>query len=102
MQKERAMSLRLAETTLDLDEHEVIRLNEAEGLAVACLDGAVWITQADDPDDVVLKPGQAFVIDRPGLTLVSAPGSRASIMIRPARNEARRIGPTAHVLRPAA
>lgn len=96
------MSLRLAENTLDLAEREVLRLNDAEGLAVTCLDGAVWITQADDPEDVVLKSGQDFVLDRPGLTLVSAPVSRASILIRPAAKSARRPRPSAHELRRAA
>jgi len=96
------MSLRLAETTLDLAEHEVVRLNDAEGLAVTCLDGAVWITQAEDPNDVVLKPGQAFVIDHPGLTLVSAPASSAEIVIRPALRLVRRPQSAARELRPAA
>ena len=96
------MSLRLAETTLDLTEREVIRLIDAEGLAVSCLDGAVWITQAEDPDDVVLKPGEAFVIDRPGLTLMSAPVSRASILIRPAGSMARRPQGATHEIRRAA
>ena len=96
------MSLRLAENTLDLAEREVLRLNDADGLAVTCLDGAVWITQADDPEDVVLKPGQDFVLNRPGLTLVSAPVSRASILIRPATKVSRHPRPSAHELRRAA
>ena len=96
------MSLRLAETTLDLTEREDIRLTDAQGLSVTCLEGALWITQAEDPEDVVLKPGQAFVIGRPGLTLVSAPVSRASIVIRPAGKPARRLRPATHELRRAA
>ncbi len=96
------MSLRLAETTIDLSEHEVLPLNDADGLAVTCLDGAIWITQADDPDDVLLKPGEAFVLDRPGLALVSAPVSPASIVIRPARREAPPARRQPQVLRPAA
>jgi hypothetical protein len=104
MQKEPTMSLRLADATLDLLAHEVVPLHDAEGLAVTCLAGAVWITQADDPDDIVLEAGEEFVLDRPGLALVSAPGGPATILVRPIDREARRTRPSlpAHELRPAA
>lgn len=47
-------------------------LLDQAGQRVTCLDGQVWITQHHDERDVVLEPGQCFVLDRPGLALVFA------------------------------
>lgn len=47
-------------------------LMDTKGQRVACLEGRIWITLQHDPRDVVLEPGECFVIDKPGLTLVFA------------------------------
>ena len=45
------------------------------------LDGVVWITQSNDPRDIVIEAGQAFVLDRPGLALVNSLLTDATIAI---------------------
>ena len=57
---------------VELPARTVYRLEHAEGMKVECLTGNAWITQADDPRDIVLRAGEAFILDRPGLTLVMA------------------------------
>jgi hypothetical protein len=52
--------------------HTTLPLQDHTGQRVACLDGEIWITQQNDPRDVVLAPGECFVLDRPGLALVFA------------------------------
>jgi hypothetical protein len=32
----------------------------------------VWITQADDPDDIILHAGESVLLDKPGLAVVMA------------------------------
>ena len=53
-----------------------VRLNTVE-----CLEGAVWITQSNDPRDIVLKSGQSFVLDKPGLALVCAAAGPATVAV---------------------
>lgn len=94
------------ETSLHLEARQVIDIRDGQGLAVTCLGGDLWITQADDPEDVVLGAGESFVLDRPGLALVSSPVGPSMVMIRPARTAVpivRRSTPAApHRLRAAA
>jgi Protein of unknown function (DUF2917) len=88
-----------------LRAREVIDIRNGRGLAVRCLAGALWITQDGDSDDVVIKAGQCFVLDRPGLALVSAPVGSATVMLeKPGRGapcKAERF-PAPGRLRPAA
>ncbi len=49
-----------------------ISIVDGEGTEVQGLEGAVWITQADDLRDIVLLAGETFTLDRPGLALLVA------------------------------
>jgi hypothetical protein len=69
---------------LQLTAREVINIHDGEGLTVACLDGLLWITQANDSHDIVIGDGESFVLDRPGLALVSAPVGPARVAIHTA------------------
>ena len=75
-------------TLLQLRAREVLDIRDGEGLAVRCLGGALWITQDGDSDDIILKAGQCFVLDRPGLALVSAPLGAATVLIEVATRDA--------------
>lgn len=44
----------------------------APGRGIAVFKGRVWLTQVDDPRDVVLEAGETFAFDRRGLVVVQA------------------------------
>ena len=75
------MDPRLGRIPLHLEAREVLKIRDGEGLAVRSLGGTLWITQAGDTDDIVLKSDQSFVLDRPGLALVSAPVGPATVVV---------------------
>ncbi|PKO37581.1 MAG: hypothetical protein CVU33_12380 [Betaproteobacteria bacterium HGW-Betaproteobacteria-6] len=52
-----------------------IRLNGAAGTRVRCLQGTIWITVANEPDDVFLGSGQSYLIPRNGLSLIERIGN---------------------------
>jgi hypothetical protein len=58
-------------TGTDLQPGQSLRLQDAVGKRIAVLQGQVWITQDRDPRDVVVAAGGDFVIDRPGLAVVT-------------------------------
>jgi hypothetical protein len=65
---------------IELQKGKLFRVQEAAGRTVTVHRGAVWITEQDNPRDVVLRPGQSFTFGRPGLALVEAFGD-ASICV---------------------
>jgi len=64
------------------------RLRDAQATRIVCETGTVWITIDNDSRDIVLSPGQSFVVDRRAGVLMYAleeaslrivePGARAT------------------------
>jgi hypothetical protein len=51
---------------------ESLKVRDGAGRMVMCCAGTVWITQENDARDIYLTAGETFVLDRPGLALISA------------------------------
>lgn len=57
---------------LSLRHGEAHRIDAGKGLRVQCLNGTLWLTQDNDPRDIVLEAGDGATIERDGLSIVSA------------------------------
>lgn len=55
-----------------LGKGELIRFDGRRGQRIASRRGTLWITQDEDPDDVVLGAGEAHRLGRDGPVLVQA------------------------------
>jgi len=77
-----------SELLVHLEHHGLLDINNGQGLAVACIEGTVWITQSKDPRDIVINAGQSFLLDKQGLALVAAPAGQATIAVRRAGSDA--------------
>ena len=77
---------------IHLKSREVLDIHDGGGLAVKCLRGVLWITQSDDTDDIIVRGGEAFVLDRDGLALISAPTGPADLVIQDGSDHAYLIG----------
>jgi DUF2917 family protein len=75
------MTTHFAVRPLRLKQGELIDVRDGQGLVVNCLEGSVWITQANDARDIVLDAGEAFMLDKPGLALVCAAAGAATVAI---------------------
>lgn len=71
-----------ADARIHLQRGGLVRLGDAQGTLVRCRSGAVWVTLERDDRDILLEPGQEFVIDRAGLSLVCAIAGPAEVAIR--------------------
>lgn len=66
------MYIAVACSAILLAPTQTLCVRDGAGLRIACLSGAIWLTQEGDPRDVFLKKPQQFTLDHPGLTLIQA------------------------------
>ena len=71
------------DTPVHLKERESLRLPNGLGVEVRCLLGNLWITEEGEREDRILYRGQSFVLDRQGLSLVTALGGPAMLVVQP-------------------
>lgn len=57
---------------LTMDQGEMLRLEVREGDRLSVREGKLWVTQCKDPNDHVLKAGDAMVLNGEGVTLAKA------------------------------
>ena len=78
------------DTPIYLKARELLPIRNGIGVEVKSLKGDLWITQDSDPEDRIVEAGQSFVIDRPGVTLVTALLGPAVLVLQPGRVSALR------------
>jgi hypothetical protein len=83
------MSTRPAAGPHHLEAREVLQIHDGEGLAVKCVRGVLWVTQSNDTDDIIVRAGETFVLDRDGLALISAPIAPADLVVQAGSDLAR-------------
>lgn len=66
------MMLELDSPRIPLAVHGLARLPDAASTRIVCETGTVWLTIDNDPRDIVLAPGQSFLVDRRAGVLVYA------------------------------
>jgi len=60
---------------LTLAHGDLVDMNDSRGTTVRVTRGTIWLTQEHDTQDVVLRAGDVWTIERQGLTLIEAQGS---------------------------
>lgn len=72
--------------TIALRPDHHLHIRRGAGWTVRATQGTVWLTQDGDPRDIVLQPGDSFVLDRDGDALLTALDDTAIRLCRkPAR-----------------
>jgi hypothetical protein len=59
-------------TVVSLAPREVVTLPNARGAVVRVMQGTLWVTQHESTQDVVLRDGDNWVVERNGATVVEA------------------------------
>jgi hypothetical protein len=59
-------------TLIDLAAREAVALDDVRGATLRVVRGTVWVTQERDPDDVILRAGDNWAVERDGRTVLEA------------------------------
>jgi len=84
------MASKDCERAWELSAGQVVELDDAHGTQLRITRGSLWVTMERDVRDIVLGPGESFVIDRNGVTLAEAQG-RTTLCVQGPHVRARRI-----------
>ena len=75
------MLLTTGQARLELADDEVARLRDACDSRLDVVDGFVWLTVEGDRQDIVLAPGDSYVVDTSDVVTVSALRGAAAIEV---------------------
>ncbi len=69
-------------SAIQLKRGHLRRVDNGRGALLQCLTGTLWLTQEDDPRDIVLEAGEETIIDRDGTSIVSALSDTSFVLSR--------------------
>ena len=75
------MQIELKRGAVQLGPDQTLRLRDGAGATVCAVEGTVWITEENQPRDIVLAPGSCYRLRNPGLAIVNALGGRAAVSV---------------------
>lgn len=73
------MRLELEAGAVKLSPNQTLRLRDSAGSTVCALEGAVWITEENDPRDIVLATGKCYRLRRRGVAIINPLGGSAAV-----------------------
>lgn len=73
------MLLESHEASVALDDRQMLKLIDAQGVMLRATHGTVWVTQDGDPVDRILKAGDSLLIAQGGRTLITAVAGGAAV-----------------------
>ena len=66
---------------LRLGPNQTLRVSDGVGSTVCAVEGSVWITEENQPRDVVLERGACYRLRFRGLALVNSLGGAAAVAL---------------------
>ena len=73
------MTLQLVKGSVRLGPNQTLKVVDGKGSTVSAIEGSVWITEENQPNDIVLTPGDSYRLRKPGVALVNSLGGSAAV-----------------------
>ncbi len=73
------MRIELRKGAIQLEPNQTLRVVDGAGSTVCAVEGSVWITEENQPRDIVLEPGACYRLRERGLALVNSLGGVAAV-----------------------
>ena len=75
------MKLELKNGAVQLGPHQTLQVVDGAGSTVTAVQGAVWITEENRPNDIVLESGKSYRLRERGVALVNSLGGAAAVAL---------------------
>ena len=73
------MHIELGSGAVRLGPNQTLKVVDGAGATVCALEGALWITEENQPKDIVLQPGSCYQLRRRGIAIVNSLGGTAAV-----------------------
>ena len=75
------MRIEMKAGALTLAPHQTLKLVDGAGTTVCAVEGAVWITEENEPRDIVLEKGGCYRLQHGGTAVINALGAAAAVTV---------------------
>ena len=75
------MKIELKKGAVKLGPNQTLKVVDGAGSSVTVVEGSVWITEENRPNDIVLSPGGTYRLRERGIALVNALGGAAAVAL---------------------
>jgi hypothetical protein len=75
------MQIELKAGAVRLAANQTLKLLDGAGSTVCATEGSVWITEENQPRDIVLQAGSCYRLRQRGLAIINALGGSAAVSL---------------------
>ena len=73
------MKLEMKAGNVKLGPNQTLRVVDGVGTTVCAVEGSGWITEENQPKDIVLQPGACYRLRQRGIAIVNSLGGTAAV-----------------------
>ena len=75
------MKIELKKGAVSLGPNQTLKVVDGAGSTVTAVEGSVWITEENRPNDIVLSAGASYRLRERGVALVNSLGGAAAVAL---------------------
>jgi Protein of unknown function (DUF2917) len=79
--KEHTMQIELKAGAVRLGPNQTLKVLDGAGSTVCAVEGAIWITEENQPRDIVLEAGGCYELRHPGVAVVNSLAGNAAVAL---------------------
>jgi hypothetical protein len=80
-ERKRAMQIELRSGAVRLGPNQTLKVLDGAGSTLCAVEGSLWITEENQPRDIVLEAGGCYRLQHPGVALVNSLAGEASLLV---------------------
>jgi hypothetical protein len=75
------MQIQFKSGAVKLGPNQTLKVVDGAGSTVSAVEGCVWITEENDPNDIVLEPGHSYRLKHDGTAVLNPLAGEASVLL---------------------